>query len=49
MKSNEDRVERINSQAAKLVKRSPSSDKIRSEIKTFTERWETTFDKISKS
>ncbi|XP_063403799.1 dystrophin-like isoform X1 [Mytilus trossulus] len=48
MKSNEDRVERINSQAAKLVKRSPSSDKIRSEIKTFTERWETTFDKISK-
>ena len=48
MKSHEDRVERISSQAAKLLKRAPSSDKIQNEIQTFAERWGKTFDKISK-
>jgi len=49
MKSNEDKVEKMNAHGTSLIKRSRSTEKVKSDMEAFNTRWETTFSKYSES
>ncbi|XP_078330229.1 dystrophin-like isoform X4 [Crassostrea virginica] len=48
MKSHEDRIERLNQEASSLLESSATTTQIRMDLEAFTNRWETTFNKIYK-
>uniref|UniRef100_A0A8W8JFQ6 Dystrophin n=1 Tax=Magallana gigas TaxID=29159 RepID=A0A8W8JFQ6_MAGGI len=48
MKSHEDRIERLNLEAASLLESSGTTRQIQMDLEAFTKRWETTFNKIYK-
>ena len=48
MKSHEDRIERLNQEASSLLESSATTTQIRMDLEAFTNRWETTFNKICK-
>ncbi|XP_061169275.1 dystrophin-like isoform X1 [Saccostrea echinata] len=48
MKSHEDRIDRLNSEAASLLETSGTTSQIQMDLEAFTKRWETTFNKIYK-
>lgn len=49
MKSHEDRIERLNLEAASLLESSGTTRQIQMDLEAFTKRWETTFNKICKA